>query len=204
MLAGVVLVSPVACVEDLISPTAPKPATLLGRALKPYFESTPATEAGLIEKSRQIFARLFEAGAQNRTALQTLMTIGELGHLRGSVMEVIRTISPTGARERVQALRAMSAPPDYFTPALLPLTSAPALVLFAENETAVLDTGSPTRFALESAHRAYFPQGRVRQVANPFGAPVQHASLIFHVFNFLPPISAFYQRLKTGKLQAAA
>ena len=204
VLAGVVLVSPVACVEDLISPTAPKPATLLGRALKPYFESTPATEAGLIEKSRQIFARLFEAGAQNRTALQTLMTIGELGHLRGSVMEVIRTISPTGARERVQALRAMSAPPDYFTPALLPLTSAPALVLFAENETAVLDTGSPTRFALESAHRAYFPQGRVRQVANPFGAPVQHASLIFHVFNFLPPISAFYQRLKTGKLQAAA
>jgi alpha-beta hydrolase superfamily lysophospholipase len=203
-LAGLILVSPVACVEDLISPAVAKPATLLGRALKPYFEATPATEAGLIEKSRQIFARLFEAGAQNRTALQALMTPAELGRLRGSVMDVIRTISPAGARERVQALRAMSAPPAYFSAALLPLTTAPVLVLFAENEAAVLDAGSPTRFAFESAHRAYFPSSRVVRIANPFGAPVQHASLIFHVFNFLPPLNAFYQRLKTGKLQAAA
>jgi hypothetical protein len=203
-LAGVVLVSPVACAADLISPTAAKPATLLGRALTPYFDSTAADDTGPIEKSRTIFTRMFEAGAQNKAALHALMTPDELRHLHATVMTTIRGITFTGARERVRALQDMTAPPDYFSPALLPLTNAPALILFAEMEDAVLDPASPTRFTFESAHRAYFPSGRVQRIAQSFGPPVQHASLIFHVFDFLPAISAFYQRLKTGKLKAAA
>jgi hypothetical protein len=203
-LAGVVLVSPVACAADLISPSAAKPATLLGRALQPYFAAPAATDDGPVEKSRTIFARLFEAGAQNKAALISLMTPAELARLHAAVMATIRGITDTGARERVQALRAMLAPPAYFSPAVLPLTAAPALVLFAEREEAVLEAGSPTRFAFESALPAYFPRGRVQVVANPFGPPVQHASLIFHVFDFLPAISAFYHRLKTSKLRVAA
>ena len=98
----------------------------------------------------------------------------------------------------------MAAPPSYFSPAVLPLTGAPALVLFAEREEAVLDAGSPTRFAFESALPAYFSQGRLQRIARPFGPPVQHASLIFHVDEFLPAIGAFYHRLKSGKLGQAA
>jgi hypothetical protein len=147
---------------------------------------------------------MFEAGASNKAALHALMTPDELQHLHATVMATIRGITFTGARERVRALQRMAAPPDYFSPALLPLTNVPALILFAEKEEAVLDAGSPTRFTLESAPRAYFPSGRVQRIANPFGPPVQHASLIFHVFDFLPALGAFYQRLKTGKLKAAA
>jgi hypothetical protein len=33
---------------------------------------------------------------------------------------------------------------------------------------------------------------------------VQHASLIFHYFNFLPPIASFYRQLKTGETRRSA
>jgi pimeloyl-ACP methyl ester carboxylesterase len=203
-LGGVVLISPVACVDDLLAPGSAKPATLLGRAVKPYLGADPADEKG-IEKSRAIFARMFEAGAQNKMALRLLMTQPELTRLREAVMATIRQITADGARERVGALRAMPAPPDYFSPTLLPLTDAPTLVLFAECEEAVIDGGSPTRFALERAHRAYFPQSRVERVAAPPGAaPVQHASLIFHVFEFLQHLGGFYAKLRNTKLGTAA
>jgi hypothetical protein len=203
-IAGLVLVSPVACVDDLIAPQAPKPSTLLGRALKPYLTSTGAVREETVERSRTIFARMFEAGAQNKATLRSLMSRSELTRLYEAVMGTIRGINAAGASERVQALRTMLPPPAYFSPPLLPLAAVPTLVLYAENESSVLDPASPTRFALETAHRAYFPAGQLRVIASSFGTPVQHASLIFHAFDFLPPISAFYQRLKPSKLTAAA
>jgi hypothetical protein len=33
---------------------------------------------------------------------------------------------------------------------------------------------------------------------------VQHASLIFHYFQFLPHVAAFYRGLKSGKTRLAA
>lgn len=203
-LAGVVLVSPVACVADMIAPAAPKPTTLLGRALRPYLDSAAAVRDEIVERSRLIFTRMFEAGAQNHGTLATLMSRSELKRLHAAVMGTIRGIDANGARERVQALRLMEPPSAYFSLSILPLTAAPALILFAEKEDAVLDSGSPTRFALENAHRAYFPDSRALVVSNHLGTPVQHASLIFHVFDFLPPITSFYQRLKPRRLRSAA
>jgi pimeloyl-ACP methyl ester carboxylesterase len=203
-IAGLVLISPIACAADLVAPGAAKPATLLGRAVKPFLGAGTVSEAA-IEKSRTIFTRMFEAGAQNRAALRTLMTLPELTRLREAVMNTIREITPEGARERVRAMAEMPAPTEYFTPALLPLAEAPALVLFAEREEDVLDPGSPTCFALESALPAYFPRGRVhRVIAAPGCAPVQHASLIFHVFEFLPYLAGFYTKLRHAKLKSAA
>ncbi|MEO6244391.1 MAG: hypothetical protein ABIQ12_03065 [Opitutaceae bacterium] len=205
VLTGVVIVSPVACIADVIAPGAAKPATLLGRAIKPYLD--PAASAGdaATERSRQVFMRMFEAGAQNKVALRKLMTVAELGRLRASVTEAIRGVTARGARERVQALIAMRSPTDYFLPALLPLTTAPTLVLFAEREEVVLDAASPSVFAFKHGHRAYFPRGLVQEVAARAGdAPVQHASLVFHVFEFLPPLQAFYGRLRPSQLPLAA
>ena len=93
---------------------------------------------------------------------------------------------------------------DYFSPALLPLSDAPTLILYAEKEGAVITESSPTRFVFEKAHRAYFPHSDCRRVSNPTGSPVQHASLIFHYFNFLPPIAGFYRQLKTGENRRSA
>jgi hypothetical protein len=203
-LAGLVVVSPVTCADDVVAPGAGKPATLLGRALKPFLGGGEVAES-TVEKSRTIFLRMFESGARNKTALSILMTSEEFTRLRGAVMGTIGRITQGGACERVRAMAAMLPPPAYFSNAVLPLTTAPALVLFAENEDGVLDPGSPARFALQTAHRAYFRNGRVQQVAAlPGSPPVQHASLIFHVFEFLPHLADFYGKLRHSRMRSAA
>jgi len=199
-LRGLVLISPVACVEDLLAPGDAKPTTLLGRAIKPYVDPHKLPDHTTVEKSRAIFTKMFESGAQNKESLRMLMTRGELSQLRGAVMNTIRTIQPAGACERVQALRLLEAPSSYFSQTLLPLSDAPALILYAEKESSVIADHSPTRFVLESAHRAYFPQSQHKIISNHRGSAVQHASLIFHCFNFLPVISAFYRTVKNGKV----
>ena len=201
--AGIVLVSPVACLTDITPAGNGKPNTLLGRVLRAHLEPGRASLAA-VEKSRTVLTRMFESGAQNKTVLRGLMSSDELQRLRDAVLGAIRGITPEGAEERVHALRTLPPPSSYFAPELLPLTTAPTLILFAENEEAVLDALSPTRFVLERAHRAYFPDSAASVVASRGGSPVQHASLIFHVFDFLPPLSGFYQRLKAGKLKQAA
>jgi hypothetical protein len=203
--AGVVLVSPVACVADLIPPGPGKPATLVGRVLRPFLDSPGDAPEAVVERARQVFARMFEAGAQNREALGRLMTPSELGRLHTAVMSTIRGLTGRGARERVGVLASLRSPLDYFSPVVLPLTSAPALVLFAEREDAMLDAGSPTAFAFRRALSAYFPAGATAEVrARPGSPPVQHASLIFHVGEFLPPLHAFYGRLPARGLPLAA
>jgi pimeloyl-ACP methyl ester carboxylesterase len=206
LLAGLVLVSPVTCIADLIAPDAVKPTTLMGRALKPFLNKSSTTlNEATVEKSRAIFLRMFEAGAQNKAALRALMTPAEAERLREAVISTIRRTTADGACQRVLALNAMLSPTDYFSPSLLPLTTAPTLILFAEREDSVLDERAPALFAFERAPRAYFPDGAVqRVVARPGKAPVQHASLIFHAFEFLPPLQAFYHRIRRSQLAYAA
>lgn len=204
-IAGAIFVSPIGCIEDLLDPAASKPSTLLGRAVKPYLDSPDGNvDPRQIEKTRTIFTRMFGAGVQNKAALAALMTPAELQHLHGAVMDTIARVDGRGACERMAALRAFLSPAAYFSPRLLPLTEMPVLILFAEEEDAVIDAGSPTRFVFNTAHRAYFPRGICQTLANPGGAPVQHASLIFHCANFLPPITRFYKGLKARKFLQAA
>jgi hypothetical protein len=89
-------------------------------------------------------------------------------------------------------------------PGHLPLSEAPALILFAEKESSVLTETSPTRQAFESVLPAFFPRGELRVVTGEEGNAVQHASLIFHYFQFLPHIAGFYRGLKSGKFRQAA
>jgi len=203
-IAGLLLVSPVACAADIVTPGQPKPSTLLGRALKPYLDAGARADEAVVEKSRAIFAKMFEAGAHNRDALRALMTGNELRRLRESVLGAIKNIDVTGACERVQSMSLMPPLSAWAPPSPLPWSDAPALVLYAEKETAVLAENSPTRAAFESALAAFFPRGELRVVTSRAGNPVQHASLIFHYFQFLPHIAGFYRGLKSGKLRLAA
>jgi pimeloyl-ACP methyl ester carboxylesterase len=195
-LAGVLLVSPVCGASDIVAPCEARPSTLLGRALQPILQATECEPGPAVEKARAIFARMFEAGAQNKAALATLMTKAELAELRAGVQATIAGITTRGAYARVHAMRDMACPSTYLTPELLPLSEAPALVLYAEKEDAVLSARSPARATLERACRAFFPAGECRVVVNPRGLPVQHASLIFHVENFMPFFGRFYRDLK--------
>jgi hypothetical protein len=197
-LAGVVLVSPVACVEDLLDPAAPKPTTLLGRAIKPYLDATGPADHSLIEKSRTLFLKMFEAGAQNKAPLHQLLAPAELRLLRDRVFDAINSIDARGAIERVQALHTM---PALASPIIL--HRAPTLILFAEKENAVLCATSPTTRELTSRPTAWFSNGITRTVRNTPENPVQHASLIFHSPCFSPRMAAFYRSLKTLRRQVA-
>jgi hypothetical protein len=157
-----------------------------------------------VEKARAIFARMFEAGAQNKLALATLMTKAELSALRAGVLSTIAGITPHGALTRVRAMAAMASPTSYLTPELLPLADAPALILYAEKEGSVLSEHATARPTFERACSSFFPRGRCLEVANPRGTPVQHASLIFHFENFLPHFGRFYRSLKPRKVLEAA
>lgn len=208
-LGGLVLISPVACAADIVVPGEAKASTLIGRALKPYLDAGVggghAIDPSVMDKSKAIFAKMFEAGAQNREALRLLMTVSELRHVKESVLNAIQSIDLTGACERVNALRVMPPLSPFIAPEQLPLSEAPALVLYAEKETSVIPASSPTRAALESALKAFFPRGELRVVSSEDGtSPVQHASLIFHYFQFLPLVAGFYRGLKTGKFSLAA
>ncbi len=204
-LSGSIIVSPVACAADIVAPDEPKPSTLIGRALKPFLDANAAgahVPAGVIEKARVIFTKMFEAGAQNQASLRALMSVAELRHLHAHVIDAIQSIDFTGACERLSALRELPAL-SAWDGGPRPLSTAPALILYAEKETAVLHERSPTRAALGTTLSAFFPAGELRTVSGGT-SPVQHASLIFHYFQFLPPITAFYRGLKSAKTKLAA
>ena len=202
-LAGTVLISPVACTADIVAPDEVKPTTLLGRALKPFLDAEAGQVApGIIEKSRVIFTKMFEAGAQNKASLRALMTGAELRHLHTHVIQAIQSVDFVGACERLAALRQLPIL-SAWDGGSRPLSSAPALILYAEKEGAVLHERSPTRAALGTTLSAFFPQGTHRIVAGG-KSPVQHASLIFHYFQFLPHVAAFYRALKTQPVSRAA
>jgi pimeloyl-ACP methyl ester carboxylesterase len=202
-LSGTVIISPVACAADIVAPEEPKPSTLTGRALKPFLDAGSGRVApGVIEKSRVIFTKMFEAGAQNQASLRALMSAGELRQLHARVTAAIQSLDFTGACERLSALRQLPAL-SAWDGGPRPLSTAPALILYAEKEGAVLHARSPTRAALTTTLSAFFPAG-THHIVGGGASPVQHASLIFHYFQFLPPITAFYRGLKTRNVRLAA
>jgi len=200
--SGAVFVSPVACHEDVVDPALPRPATLLGRALRPFAEPGAGADPAVIERARSIFLKMFEAGANNRAALAGLLSPAELRRLRAAVAAAIQGIDANGALERVAALRSLGHPATWGRPAA-PLCPAPALILYAEKEGSVISANSPTRRLLESERHGLFPASELRIVRGG-GTPVQHASLIFHHYQFLPHLASFYRRSKPGKFVLAA
>ncbi|MES2693637.1 MAG: alpha/beta fold hydrolase [Verrucomicrobiota bacterium] len=201
-LSGTIIISPVACAADIVAADEPKPSTLIGRALKPFLDAGSQVAPSVIEKARIIFTKMFEAGAQNQTSLRALMSAAELRHLHASVIAAIQSIDFTGACERLSALRQLPAL-SAWDGGPRPLSTAPALILYAEKEGAVLHDRSPTRAALSTTLSAFFPSG-THHIVSGGTSPVQHASLIFHYFQFLPPIAGFYRQLKTRNVRLAA
>lgn len=197
-LAGLTLVSPVACTSDLIDQSAPKPTTLLGRVILPYLRGGASPDRVTVEKSRSVFLRMFESGAQNQAALRFLLTRAETRRLRDAVVGTIAAIDAAGAFERVRALNLLPAPGEPRT-----LFSGPTLLLYAEKESSVLQENAPTWREFSARPAAWFPQGRCVVVTNSADNPVQHASLIFHSRNFEPHLAQHYRLLRNLSTRAA-
>ncbi len=202
-LGGAILVSPVACLADVLDAAEAKPSTLTARALKPYLGPPETLGSSVVERSQAIFARMFNAGSQNREILRSLMRGDEIDGFLARVIVSIKGLDYAGASERVRALCQFVEPAAWSAPDLAVLVEAPVLVLYAESEETVLTGNSPTRAALNRDLARLFPQGVCRLVTGGI-SPVQHASLIFHYRQFLPHVSEFYKGLRARKVRVAA
>jgi alpha-beta hydrolase superfamily lysophospholipase len=202
-IAGAILVSPVACLGDVLDSAESKPTTLTARALKPYFGPPETLNNSVVERSQSIFSKMFSSGSQNREALLGLMKADDIDHFLERVIVSIKGLDFAGASERVGALGQFLELGAWSAPAQTALTDVPTLILYAEVETTVLTGISPTRAALNRDLARLFPQGECRVVTGGT-SPVQHASLIFHHHQFLPHLAGFYKKLRTFKIRVAA
>ncbi len=202
-IAGTIMVSPVACVGDVLNPAESKLTTLTARALKPYFDPPGERNPLVVERSQAIFSKMFNAGAQNRDALLGLMNADEMGRFLEAVIASIKGLDFAGASERVRALSQFVEPDEWSAPDFSVLTEVPTLILYAENEGTVLMGNSPTRTALSRDLLRFFPQGKCLVVTGG-DSPVQHASLIFHYHQFVPHVAHFYKALRAGRVSFAA
>ncbi|WP_415909576.1 hypothetical protein [Oleiharenicola sp. Vm1] len=98
-------------------------------------------------------------------------------------------------------MRALSLFPEPGEPRVL--FAGPALVLYAEKESAVLQENAPTWREFSQRTRAWLPAGRCVVVTNHADHPVQHASLIFHSRNFEPHLARLYRLIRESAARAA-
>jgi hypothetical protein len=118
-------------------------------------------------------------------------------------MASIRGIDALGAAQRVGALARLESPQAWVRAGEGPLSEAPALILYAAKEGAVITDNSPSRAVFAADLPALFPQGECRVVTGGT-SPVQHASLIFHSPEFRPHLDGFYRRLRARRFRLAA
>lgn len=176
---GLVLLSPVLCLDDVVDVHAEKQRTLVGRAVAPLYDVAPddpeALEAAM-KKARSIFTKMFQSGAKN-------LNYEEKEHIPILAIEddVLRifdeTFSPdSGFFQRYLGLR------DEAPLEVSYLTRLPTLVLFAESENDVLAPNSPTFITLSDIQKVQtiFPNGRVEVVYSlDEKRKVTHSDLIF-------------------------
>jgi pimeloyl-ACP methyl ester carboxylesterase len=197
---GLILVSPVITIDDVIRPNGIKRegVRILESNLKKIVAADPASETDIskhIERSRRCFQALFNAGAGNRT-----LGIRHLA-IQKKINNVIEFTSARGGYERVVAFRDFRFP--FFSSTLFP---GPVLVLLAENESDILVASSPTLklFSETSLFTRVFPTCLVKTVKSRIaGDGVAHASLIFHHEAYNALLENWYGKLLYPRLRLA-
>ena len=176
---GLVLLSPVLCLEDVVDVGVAKQRTLVGRAVSHLYEvdpNDPAAVESAMKKARSIFTKMFQSGAKN-------LNFEEEAHIPILAIEdeVLRIFDATftpdsGFFQRYMGLK------DELPLEIEYLSDLPTLVLFAEGENDVLSPNSPTFGALSQVDKlhAVFPNGRVEVVYSlDEKRKVTHSDLIF-------------------------
>ena len=197
---GLILVSPVICIDDLIRPSGPKRAGIrfLESSLQKIITADPQRKDDMekqVERSRRCFQALFTAGAESRKLDSRHLAI------RRKIMDVLARTSALGGYERVKALRDLEFPSGDRS-----LFSGPVLALLAENEHDILVPSSPTLdlFASPERYGELFPDCRVKKVlSKQAGDGVPHASLIFHHDAYNPLLESWYDKFSLPLQQIA-
>lgn len=200
-LAGLVLVSPFTCVDDL--------APLLKRLLKPILEEVDKAGGDPItpyERGRQFFkqlaSRALAAGVPEAKGLSLtpaammwrsvswLLIPGgsseqQEAKVRTQIERTIESIPTHGGMARVVELRRFPGP-DSGANADKPLTQAPSLVLWGSKERHTLTMDGPGTGVLCRPDLAcrLLPNSEIQWVYDVDGAEVPHASLLKHARAF--------------------
>lgn len=191
---GVILISPVLCLEDVVDPNAARQKTLVGRAISHLFEADENDEEAIdkaMAKARNIFQKMFTSGRDmlNFTSKDLIPVFAIEDHVLSLFDKDIGRTS--GFFRRYLELKNEAPLEETF------LTSTPTLVLFAEGEEDVLAPNSPTLnvFSNIESLRKIFPNGSVEFVySKNSDRKVTHSDLIFQAERFADHLDPWLDR----------
>lgn len=197
---GVVMVSPVLCMEDLVRVPHRKKGGAMGgeRLLRSMLDAGAGN--GEVLRRMERLRRRFRAAISSRAGEGDRS--GRAVSLKNRILQVLDNTPAAAGYQRVLALKESTRPG-----ASGPVFAGPALVLLAEQEGRQFAPGSPTLALLNgrAGKRALFPQGRVWTVCSHLpNSPVTHASLLSHHNSFNPLIGSWYRKLLLPSLTRAA
>lgn len=191
---GVILISPVLCLEDVVDPNEKRQKTLVGRAISHLYEidenDSDAVQKAM-SKARNIFIKMFTSGRDmlNFTSKDLIPVFAIEDHVLSIFDNDIGIDS--GFFRRYLDLKYEKPLEETY------LTSIPALVLFAEGEEDVLAANSPTLATFSDIERlrTIFPNGGVEFVySKDSGRRVTHSDLIFQAERFAEHLEPWLER----------
>ena len=191
---GIILISPVLCLEDVVDPLAKRQSTLVGRAISHLYEideNDPEAVEKAMKKARNIFVKMFTSGRDmlNFTSKDLIPVFAIEDHVL-SIFENDIGIE-SGFFRRYLDLKYEKPLDESF------LASTPALVLFAEGEKDVLAQNSPTLSTFSDIEklRKIFPNGAVEFVySKDSDRKVTHSDLIFQAERFVEHLEPWLDR----------
>jgi pimeloyl-ACP methyl ester carboxylesterase len=193
-LAGVILVSPLTCADDL--------APLLQRYLDPIL-NPPAgvSQTEALEKARTFFRTLAarSMGEPLQSPWKALLTppMGWIQlheqRIRDRIEATLMGIPAAGGLDRVNAILRLTG----IHQSKGHLTMAPVLITWGSRERHTLRMDGPGTGLLCRPDLAYriFPDAEIQWVYDAAGGEVPHASLLKHAHAFNPLIKRFLKRI---------
>ena len=195
---GIILISPVLCLDDLVDPALTRQKTLVGRAvshLSTADEENPEEIRKAMGKAKSIFLKMFTSGRDlMKFESRELIPIFAIEDNVLGVFEKAEE-EDDGYFNRFMELKQEPPIQSQF------LSATPTLVLFAEQEADVLTPNSTTLSALsnvETLHRI-FPNGSVEFVYSNNKRKVTHSDLIFQASRFADHLEPWMSRLAMGQ-----
>ena len=192
---GLILISPVLCLEDIVDPHLQRQKTLVGRSVSHLLETDPGNPEAVsknMQKAKSIMVKMFTSGRDLMNfESKDLIPIFAI---EDDVLNVFRQSEEDDVGYFTRFIELRKEPPiqQRF------LTGIPTLVLFAEGEGDVMTANSPTFHAFSQANplRQIFPEGTVEFVhSNSSVRKVTHSDLIFQADRFIEHLEPWLDKV---------
>ncbi len=192
---GIILISPVLCLDDLLDPELERQKTLIGRAVAHLLDAgdnDPEAILKNMQKAKSILVKMFTSGRDllNFESKDLIPVFA----IEDEVLSVFKQTADVDAGyfDRFLEMRNEKPIKKEF------LSNIPTQVLFAEGEGDVMTTRSPTMSAftdLDTLH-TIFPNGSVEFVRSKSRKrKVTHSDLIFQADRFMEHVDPWLNRV---------